>query len=147
CAQIGSVMVNEAIKLITGIGTTLLGRVLVFNALQMGWRELKVRKDPLGEPITELADYESVSGVGPAPAVDAEHSVSAAELAELEQTRRDGGAEFELIDVREPGEYEIVSIPGAKLLPKGRILAGEAGTELPRDRDLIFHCKSGARSA
>ncbi|EMY33103.1 thiazole biosynthesis adenylyltransferase ThiF [Arthrobacter crystallopoietes BAB-32] len=147
CAQIGSVMVNEAIKLITGIGTTLLGRVLIFNALHMSWRELKVRKDPSGEPITELADYEAFCGVGPAPVVDTEHTVGAAELARLLRSKADGGEDFELIDVREPGEYEIVSIPGATLLPKGRILSGEAVAELPRDKELILHCKSGARSA
>lgn len=147
CAQIGSVMVNEAIKLITGIGTTLLGRVLVFNALQMSWRELKVRKDPHGEPITELADYEAFCGVGPAPVVDAGHTVSATELAAMLRSKDDGGASFELIDVREPGEYEIVRIPGSRLLPKGRILSGEAAGELPRDKELVLHCKSGARSA
>jgi sulfur-carrier protein adenylyltransferase/sulfurtransferase len=147
CAQIGSVMVNEAIKLITGIGTTLLGRVLVFNALQMSWRELRVRKDPLGEPITQLADYEAFCGVAPAAAVDAGHTVEAAELARLLHARNDGGADFELVDVREPGEHEIVSIPGARLVPKGRILSGEAVAELPRDKDLILHCKSGVRSA
>jgi adenylyltransferase/sulfurtransferase len=147
CAQIGSVMVNEAIKLITGIGQTLLGRVLIFNSLQMSWRELRVRKDPDGEPITELMDYEAFCGVAPGATVDADHTVSAPELAAMLQSRGQGPGDFELIDVREPGEFEIVSIPGATLIPKGRILSGEALGELPRDRDLVFHCKAGTRSA
>ncbi|MCW2132803.1 molybdopterin-synthase adenylyltransferase MoeB [Arthrobacter sp. VKM Ac-2550] len=147
CAQIGSVMVNEAIKLITGIGQTLLGRVLIFNSLQMSWRELRVRKDPDGEPITELMDYEAFCGVAPGATVDAGHTVSAPELAAMLQSRGQGPGDFELIDVREPGEFEIVSIPGATLIPKGRILSGEALGELPRDRDLVFHCKAGTRSA
>ena len=147
CAQIGSVMVNEAIKLITGIGQTLLGRVLIFNSLQMSWRELRVRKDPDGEPITELMDYEAFCGVAPGTTVDADHTVSARQLAAMLQSRRQGQGDFELIDVREPGEFEIVSIPGATLIPKGRILSGEALGELPRDRDLVFHCKAGTRSA
>lgn len=147
CAQIGSVMVNEAIKLITGIGQTLLGRVLIFNSLQMSWRELRVRKDPDGEPITELMDYEAFCGVAPGATVDAGHTVSAPELAAMLRSRGQGPGDFELIDVREPGEFEIVSIPGATLIPKGRILSGEALGELPRDRDLVFHCKAGTRSA
>ena len=147
CAQIGSVMVNEAIKLITGIGQTLLGRVLIFNSLQMSWRELRVRKDPDGEPITELMDYEAFCGVAPGITVDAGHTVSARELAAMLRSRGQGQGDFELIDVREPGEFEIVSIPGATLIPKGRILSGEALGELPRDRDLVFHCKAGTRSA
>ncbi|AUI49517.1 adenylyltransferase/sulfurtransferase MoeZ [Arthrobacter crystallopoietes] len=147
CAQIGSVMVNEAIKLITGIGQTLLGRVLIFNSLQMSWRELRVRKDPDGEPITELMDYEAFCGVAQGTTVDADHTVSAPELAAMLESRGQGLGDFELIDVREPGEFEIVSIPGATLIPKGRILSGEALGELPRDRDLVFHCKAGTRSA
>jgi adenylyltransferase/sulfurtransferase len=147
CAQIGSVMVNEAIKLITGIGQTLLGRVLVFNALQMSWRELKVRKDPDAEPITALADYEAFCGVAPVRRVDADQAVDARTLSRMLADRDAGRGDFALIDVREPGEYEVVNIPGAVLVPKGRILSGEALDDLPRDTDLVFHCKSGARSA
>ncbi|NKX53775.1 molybdopterin-synthase adenylyltransferase MoeB [Arthrobacter mobilis] len=148
CAQIGSVMVNEAVKLITGIGRTLLGRVLIFDALEMSWRELRVRKDPDAAPITGLADYEAFCGVAPAPGSEAgAPAVSAVELAGMLAARQPGDSGFELIDVREPGEYGIVSIPGARLVPKGRILSGEALAELPRDKDLVLHCKSGARSA
>jgi sulfur-carrier protein adenylyltransferase/sulfurtransferase len=147
CAQIGSVMVNEAIKLITGIGQTLLGRVLVFNALQMSWRELRVRKDPDAEPITRLADYDAFCGVAPARRVEAGRAVDARTLAGMLGDRDAGRRDFRLIDVREPGEFEVVNIPGAVLVPKSRILSGEAGGELPRDQDLVLHCKSGVRSA
>lgn len=147
CAQIGSVMVNEAIKLITGIGQTLLGRVLVFNALQMSWRELKVRKDPDAEPITRLVDYEAFCGVVPVRTVDSDHAVDARTLSRMLADRDAGTRDFQLIDVRESGEYEVVSIPGAVLIPKGRILSGEAIGDLPREQDLVFHCKSGVRSS
>ncbi|MFD1213822.1 molybdopterin-synthase adenylyltransferase MoeB [Arthrobacter sp. GCM10027362] len=149
CAQIGSAMVNEAIKLITGIGRTLLGRVLIFDALAMSWREVRVRKDPDAAPITALADYEGFCGVAPADAgADLDGlTVSAVELAGMLASRQAGDRDFELIDVREPGEHQIVGIPGARLVPKGLILSGEALDELPRDRDLVLHCKSGARSA
>ncbi|MFT4468296.1 molybdopterin-synthase adenylyltransferase MoeB [Arthrobacter sulfonylureivorans] len=147
CAQIGSVMVNEAIKLITGIGQTLLGRVLIFNALQMSWRELKVRKDPDAEPITRLVDYEAFCGVAPVRTVDSDHAVDARTLSRMLADREAGTRDFQLIDVRESGEYEVVSIPGAVLIPKGRILSGEAIGDLPREQDLVFHCKSGVRSS
>ncbi|MGM0929503.1 MAG: molybdopterin-synthase adenylyltransferase MoeB [Actinomycetota bacterium] len=147
CAQIGSVMVNEAIKLITGIGQTLLGRVLVFNALQMSWRELKVRKDPDAEPITRLVDYEAFCGVAPVREVDSNHAVDPRTLSRMLADREAGKQDFQLIDVREPGEHEVVNIPGAVVIPKGRILSGEALDELPREQDLVFHCKSGGRSS
>lgn len=147
CAQIGSVMVNEAIKLITGIGSTLLGRVLIFNALDMTWRELKVRRDPAAVPITELSDYEAFCGLAPAAPVDEEAlpSVSARRLEELLQQRAAGVLDFDLIDVREPGEYDIVRIEGSTLLPQNRILTGEA--TLDPHREMYVHCKAGSRSA
>lgn len=147
CAQIGSVMVNETIKLITGIGSTLLGRVLIFNALDMTWRELKVRRDPSAVPITKLTDYEAFCGLAPSPAEDDDvvPSVSVSELEALLRQRSAGGREFDLIDVREPGEYEIVRIEGAALLPQNRILTGEAA--LDADREIYVHCKAGTRSA
>ncbi|GAB3539561.1 adenylyltransferase/sulfurtransferase MoeZ [Arthrobacter tecti] len=147
CAQIGSVMVNETIKLITGIGTTLLGRVLVFNALDMTWRELKVRRDPDAAAITELADYEAFCGLTPAAsgADNGVPSVTVAQLEELLQQREAGSREFDLIDVREPGEYDIVRIDGATLIPQNRILTGD--TEIDQDREVYVHCKAGTRSA
>ena len=151
CAQIGSVMVNEAIKLITGVGTTLLGRVLVFNALDMSWRELRVRPDPTAPRVTELVDYEQFCGLpGPTAAGDASQeepvpTVSVDELAELLAARSAGDADFDLLDVRNPEEHAIVNIDGAVLVPKNLILDGDATVD--GSRTVYVHCKSGVRSA
>ncbi|MFI9400948.1 adenylyltransferase/sulfurtransferase MoeZ [Nocardia sp. NPDC052316] len=145
CASIGSVMVTEAIKLITGIGEPLLGRLMVYDALDMNYRTIKLRRDPERQPITELIDYEAFCGVvseeGQAAAADS--TVTARELKEL----LDAGKEIELIDVREPVEWDIVHIDGARLIPKDRILSGEALSELPQNRPIVLHCKTGVRSA
>jgi molybdopterin/thiamine biosynthesis adenylyltransferase/rhodanese-related sulfurtransferase len=146
CAAVGALMVTEAVKLITGVGRSLLGRVALFDALGGSWREIKVSKDPAAEPITELTDYEAFCGITPAPA-DNEHTVTATQLATMLASRKAGLKDFELVDVRETGEHDIVSIDGSKLIPQGRILAGEAWAELPQDRDIVFHCKAGTRSA
>jgi sulfur-carrier protein adenylyltransferase/sulfurtransferase len=145
CASIGSIMVNEAIKLITGIGEPLLGRLTVYDALEMSYRTIKVRKDPNTPKITELIDYETFCGAVSDQARDAAsgHTITAQELKDM----IDSGKDFALIDVREPNEYEIVSIPGAKLIPKDRILSGEALAEIPQDKPVVLHCKSGGRSA
>ena len=142
CAQIGSVMVNEAIKLITGTGRTLLGRLLVFNALDMSWREVGLQRDPEREPVTELLDYQAFCGLGAQASVP---GISAVELAALLAERTAGQTDFDLIDVREPAEHRIVSIDGARLVPRAHILAGDA---LPEPgRTVYVHCKSGGRSA
>ncbi len=145
CASIGSIMVTEAIKLITGIGETLLGRLMVYDALEMTYRTVKIRRDPAGEPITGLIDYDVFCGSVSDEAAEAaaSHTISATEL----KRRIDAGDEFALIDVREQNEYEIVSIPGSVLIPKGDILSGEALSLIPQDRPVVLHCKSGARSA
>ena len=143
CAQIGSVMVNEAFKVITGIGRTLLSRVLVFNALDMSWREIRLRRDPEAGPVTELGDYAAFCGV-PA-AAEPVPSIGVLELSRLLAGRAAGREEFDLLDVREPGEHGIVSIEGATLAPRAAVLAGEM---LPaRGRPVYVHCKSGVRSA
>ncbi|MCP3798550.1 adenylyltransferase/sulfurtransferase MoeZ [Allokutzneria sp. A3M-2-11 16] len=145
CASIGSIMVTEAIKLITGIGETLLGRLMVFDALEMSYRTIRIRKDPNGEPVTELIDYEAFCGVVSDAAQNAAagRTITPRELKEKFDRKED----FVLVDVREPHEYEIVKIPGSVLIPKDRILSGEAFGELPQDRPIVLHCKSGARSA
>ncbi|HVW40764.1 MAG TPA: adenylyltransferase/sulfurtransferase MoeZ [Amycolatopsis sp.] len=145
CASIGSIMVTEAIKLLTGIGEPLLGRLISYDALEMKYREVKIRKDPDTPKITELIDYDAFCGVVSDEAADAAagHTITPAEL----KAKFDAGEDFELIDVREPNEYEIVNIKGAKLIPKDRILSGEALSELPQDKPIVLHCKSGARSA
>ncbi|MEV6661236.1 adenylyltransferase/sulfurtransferase MoeZ [Nocardia fluminea] len=144
CASIGSVMVTEAIKLITGIGETLLGRLMVYDALDMNYRTIKLRRDPQREPITELIDYDAFCGVvsEEGTAAAAGSTITAAELAELL-----GADKVVLIDVREPVEWDIVHITGATLIPKDRILSGEALSELPQDKPIVLHCKTGIRSA
>ena len=147
CAAVGSLMVTEAVKLITGVGRSLLGRVALFDALGGSWREIRVSKDPAAAPITELTDYEAFCGVTPAASADTEHTVTATQLATMLASRKAGLKDFELVDVRETGEHDIVSIDGSVLIPQGRILAGEAWAELPQDKEIVFHCKAGTRSA
>ncbi|MGW5922974.1 adenylyltransferase/sulfurtransferase MoeZ [Nocardia fluminea] len=144
CASIGSVMVTEAIKLITGIGETLLGRLMVYDALDMNYRTIKLRRDPQREPITELIDYDAFCGVvsEEGTAAAAGSTITAAELKDLLDSDK-----VELIDVREPVEWDIVHITGATLIPKDRILSGEALSELPQNKPIVLHCKTGIRSA
>jgi adenylyltransferase/sulfurtransferase len=144
CASIGSVMVTEAIKLITGIGETLLGRLMVYDALDMNYRTIKLRRDPQREPITELIDYDAFCGVvsEEGTAAAAGSTITAAELKDLLDADK-----IELIDVREPVEWDIVHIVGATLIPKDRILSGEALAELPQNKPIVLHCKTGIRSA
>ncbi|WP_280423164.1 adenylyltransferase/sulfurtransferase MoeZ [Nocardia carnea] len=144
CASIGSIMVTEAIKLITGIGDPLLGRLMVYDALDMSYRTIKLRRDPARQPITELIDYEAFCGVvsEEGQAAAAGSTVTARELKDM----LDAG-DVELIDVREPVEWDIVHIEGATLIPKDRILSGEALSELPQNRKIVLHCKTGVRSA
>jgi adenylyltransferase/sulfurtransferase len=152
CASIGSIQVNEAIKLLAGIGEPLVGKLMVYDALEMEYRKIKVRKDPdcvLCGPnatLTDLMeDYEDFCGAVSAEAQEAtvDATITARELKDMQ----DAGKDIFLVDVREPAEYEIVSIPGAKLIPKGDILSGEALAQFPQDRQIVLHCKSGVRSA
>jgi molybdopterin/thiamine biosynthesis adenylyltransferase/rhodanese-related sulfurtransferase len=145
CASIGSIMVTEAIKLVTGIGEPLLGRLMVYDALEMSYRTIKVRKDPAARPITELIDYELFCGVvsDAAQEAAADSTISAQDLKEM----LDAGKDPYLVDVREPVEFEIVKIPGGVLIPKDRILSGEALAELPQDQPLVLYCRTGVRSA
>jgi sulfur-carrier protein adenylyltransferase/sulfurtransferase len=151
CASIGSIQVNEAIKLLTGIGEPLVGRLMIYDALEMTYRSLNIKKDPdcpiCGEnpTITELIDYDAFCGAISADAQEAAatSTITAAEL----KAMLDEDEKIYLIDVREPNEYEIVSIPGAVLIPKDQFLNGSALEKLPQDRRIVLHCKSGARSA
>ena len=145
CASIGSIMATEAIKLITGVGEPLVGRLMIYDALEMTYHQVNIRKDPNTKPITELIDYEAFCGVVSEEAQQAAvgSTITAAELKELLES----GKPIELIDVREPAEWEIVSIPGAKLIPKDQILRGDALASLPQDRQIVMYCKTGVRSA
>ncbi|AYY15229.1 adenylyltransferase/sulfurtransferase MoeZ [Actinobacteria bacterium YIM 96077] len=149
CASIGSIMVNEAIKLITGIGEPLLGRLMVYDALEMSYNTLKIRKDPNAEPITELIDYEAFCGAVSDEAAEAaaDATISVTQLQDWLDARERGERDFTLVDVREPNEYEINRIPGSVLIPKGEFLTGEALEKLPQDKQVVLHCKSGVRSA
>ena len=155
CASIGSIQVTEAIKLITGIGDSLLGRLMVYDALDMTYRQVKIRKDPncavCGEhpTVTELIDYEAFCGTISDEAAEAarDSTISVVQLKEMLDARAAGDDDFVLIDVREPNEYEIVSIDGAILIPKGEFLDGSALEKLPSDKRIVLHCKVGGRSA
>ena len=146
CGVIGSMMVAESVKLITGVGRTLLGRVALFNALEGSWREIGLTPDPAAATITELVDYDLFCGTSARSEV-AEEGISVRELAAMLDERERGTRDFDLIDVREPGEYDIVHIRGARLVPQGSILTGVALPTLSRDRDIVLHCKAGPRSA
>ncbi|MEO5652354.1 MAG: adenylyltransferase/sulfurtransferase MoeZ [Marmoricola sp.] len=155
CASIGSIQVNEAIKLLTGIGEPLVGKLMIYDALEMEYRKLKVRKDPncalCGEnaTVTELIDYEAFCGAVSEEAADAAagSTISVTTLETMLKERENGERDFVLVDVREPNEFEINRIPGSVLLPKGEFLNGNALGELPQDKQVVLHCKSGVRSA
>lgn len=149
CGSIGSIQVTEAIKLLTGIGDPLVGRLMIYDALEMSYRSVTVRKDPecplcgKNPTISGLVDYDEFCGVvSPAgTAAAADSTITAVELAEM----FDRGEDFVLIDVREPAEYDIVRIPGSVLIPKGELPGRLA--ELPQDKPIVLHCKTGGRSA
>jgi molybdopterin/thiamine biosynthesis adenylyltransferase/rhodanese-related sulfurtransferase len=153
CAAIGSVMATEAVKLICGIGEPLLGRLTIFDALAMSWRTIRVRPAADRQPVRELlADYDAFCSLPAVPVVAGESSdtITAPELAERLRRRERGEDKFVLVDVREPGEWEIVRIPGAVLLPLDRLRDGRASAELTAltsGGQVVLHCKSGGRSA
>ena len=151
CASIGSIQVNEAIKVITGIGDPLVGRLMIYDALEMTYRSVKVRKDPecpvcgKNPTITELIDYEAFCG---AVSEEAQEAVQGSTITAKDlKNMMDNDENIFVVDVREPNEYEIVSIPGATLIPKGEFISGAALEKLPQDKRIVLHCKSGARSA
>jgi adenylyltransferase/sulfurtransferase len=145
CASIASVMGTEAIKLITGLGEPLLGRLMIYDALEMSYRTIKIRKDPSTQRITKLIDYEDFCGVVSDDATEAASgsTITPRELREL----LDSGKKLALIDVREPVEWEINHIDGAQLIPKSLISSGEGLAQLPHDRKAVLYCKTGVRSA
>jgi molybdopterin/thiamine biosynthesis adenylyltransferase/rhodanese-related sulfurtransferase len=145
CASIASVMGTEAIKLLTGIGDPLLGRLMVYDALDMTYRTIKIRKDPTTPKITELIDYDAFCGVVSDAAAEAtvDSTVTPRELREM----LDSGRKIALIDVRESVEWDINHIAGAELVPKSAIDAGDGLAKLPHDRTPVLYCKTGVRSA
>jgi adenylyltransferase/sulfurtransferase len=155
---IGMVQATEALKLILGIGEPLIGRFLIYDALRMKFRELKLRKDPdcpvcgLHPTVTKLIDYEEFCGLRPSVEAEAAAAVSAANAKpayeitaqELKQ-RLDKGDKLTLLDVREPNEFQINRIPGGQLIPLGEVPRRTA--ELDPDEEVVVYCKMGGRSA
>jgi adenylyltransferase/sulfurtransferase len=155
CASIGSIQVNEAIKLLTGVGEPLVGKLMIYDALEMEYRKLRVRKDPncalCGEnpTVTGLIDYDAFCGAVSDEAADAAagSTISVGQLEQMLKARENGEDDFVLVDVREQNEFEINRIPGSVLLPKGDFLNGSALEQIPSDKKVVLHCKSGVRSA
>ncbi|MDI9917113.1 adenylyltransferase/sulfurtransferase MoeZ [Rhodococcus sp. IEGM 1379] len=144
-ATVGSIMATEAVKLITGIGEPLLGRLMIYDALAMTFRTIRLQRDPKRIPVTELIDYDEFCGVVSEEASDAAagSTITAKELEQLISS----GYELELVDVREPVEWDIMHLPGAVLIPKDRIVSGEALASLPQNKHIVLYCKTGIRSA
>ena len=153
---IGVIQATEALKLIVGVGEPLIGRFLIYDALKMRFRELKLRKDPdcpvcgTHPTVTQLIDYEQFCGVRPeparAPAVAAAGATPDWEITPIELKKRlDAGDDVTIVDVREPNEYQINQIPGSVLIPLGEL--PRRYQELDPDREIVLHCKMGGRSA
>ena len=152
CGVIGSIQATEAIKIILGQGTTLSGRLLLYNALDMTFRQLKLRPNPVRPVIEKLIDYEQFCGIPQARAQEAQEQQQIAEMTvtELKELIDSGAKDFVLLDVRNPNEYQIAQIPGSVLVPLPDIEHGqgvEKVKELLNGHRLIAHCKMGGRSA
>lgn len=146
---VGAIQANETVKLILGAPDTLVNRLLLFDAWQMKFREFKLRKDPscpmCGEnaSIKELIDYEEFCGLRTEPQTkaDALEEITAAEL----KQRLDDGRDVQIVDVREPFEFDIARIPGTTLIPLGQVVSRM--NEIDPSRETVMHCKAGVRSA
>jgi sulfur-carrier protein adenylyltransferase/sulfurtransferase len=152
CGIIGSIQATETIKIILGSKTTLSGRLLLYNALEMKFRELKLRPNPERPVIEKLIDYEQFCGIPQAKAQEEKQQMDMQEMTvrELKELMDSGAKDFVLLDVRNPHEYEIAKIPGSVLIPLPDIESGSAVEkvrELLNGHRLIAHCKMGGRSA
>ena len=152
CGIIGTIQATEVVKIILGQGTTLSGRLLLYNALEMKFRELKLRPNPVRPVIEKLIDYEFFCGIPQAKAEEAKKQMEMSEMTvqELKELIESGSDDFVLLDVRNPNEYEIAKIPGSVLVPLPDIEDGEGVDkvkELLNGHRLIAHCKMGGRSA
>ena len=145
---IGTIQATETIKLLLGIGEPLVGRLMLYNALDMRFREVRLRKDPdcpvCGEnpTVTELIDYQTFCGINPqAERGETDFDISARDL----KARLDAGDNLVLLDVREPHEWDIVHLEGAKLIPVNQLTAHV--NELSTADEMVIYCKAGTRSA
>ncbi|MDJ0520314.1 MAG: molybdopterin-synthase adenylyltransferase MoeB [Trichodesmium sp. MO_231.B1] len=150
--MIGVIQATETIKIVLGQGTTLSGRLLLYNSLDMTFRELKLRPNPVRPVIEKLIDYEQFCGIPQAKAQEAESKMAIPEMTvqDLKQLLDSGADDFVLVDVRNPHEYEIAKIPGSVLVPLPDIEQGSGVAkvkELMNGHRLIAHCKMGGRSA
>jgi sulfur-carrier protein adenylyltransferase/sulfurtransferase len=155
--MIGIIQATEAIKIILGVGEPLIGRFLIYDALKMRFRELKLRKDPecpvcgTNPTVTKLIDYEQFCGLRPEPHAAQATGATGAVVSDTEITpvelkkRMDAGDKLFVLDVREPNEYQINRIPGSTLIPLGEL--PRRYQELPTDVEIVAHCKMGGRSA
>ena len=153
---VGTVQATETVKLLLGIGETLAGRLLIYDALRMRFSELKLRKDPdcpvcgSNPTVRELVDYDASCGVEPVPAgepvevtplPETDFNISPEDL----KARMDRGDKPFLLDVREPVEFQIARLEGATLIPVGELVARQG--ELDPDAEIIVYCHLGVRSA
>jgi molybdopterin/thiamine biosynthesis adenylyltransferase/rhodanese-related sulfurtransferase len=149
---IGCIQATETIKIILGTGDTLSGRLLLYDALNMKFRELRLRPNPERPVIEKLIDYEQFCGIPQAKAEEEKQRMAMSEMSvqELKELLDSGSDDFVLVDVRNPNEYEIARIPGSVLVPLPDIEEGkgvEKVKELANGHRVIAHCKMGGRSA
>ncbi|NJO39235.1 MAG: molybdopterin-synthase adenylyltransferase MoeB [Cyanobacteria bacterium CRU_2_1] len=152
CGVIGVIQATEAVKIILGVGQTLSGRLLLYNALSMSFRELKLRPNPIRPVIETLIDYEEFCGIPQARAAEAKQQAAMEEITvqQLKQLFEGSTDGYVLLDVRNPNEYQIARIPGSVLVPLPDIENGDGldkVKELVNGHQLVVHCKSGVRSA
>lgn len=149
---IGLIQATETVKIILGQGNTLSGRLLLYNALDMKFRELKLRPNPIRPVIEKLVDYEEFCGIPQAKAEEAKQQMESQEMTvkDLKELLDSGAKDFVLLDVRNPNEYDIAKIPGSVLVPLPDIENGNGVAkvkEILNGHRLIAHCKMGGRSA
>ncbi|MEH1865121.1 MAG: molybdopterin-synthase adenylyltransferase MoeB [Nostoc sp.] len=149
---IGLIQATETVKIILGQGNTLSGRLLLYNALDMKFRELKLRPNPIRPVIEKLVDYEEFCGIPQAKAEEAKQQMESQEMTvkDLKELLDSGAKDFVLLDVRNPHEYDIAKIPGSVLVPLPDIENGNGVAkvkEILNGHRLIAHCKLGGRSA
>ncbi len=150
CGIIGTIQATEAIKIILGAENTLSGRLLLYNAWDMKFRELKLRPNPERPVIEKLIDYQEFCGIPQAAAAEANNEIAEMSVQDLKQLMDSGDDNFVLLDVRNPNEYQIAKIDGSVLIPLSELEDGDGVKkvkELVNGHRLIAHCKMGGRSA